>query len=175
VDKIPSLVFFLQLFNDVARPRMAFFIACRARGLHNLVFMERTLILYKPDAFITRKVGASINRFEEAGFAIKACKMIQLDSSILHEHYAHIAHLPFFPEIEGFMSSKPVIAMVLEADGVVARVRNLVGPTNSATAPAGTIRGDWGQDKMHNIIHASDSPEAAAVEIKRFFKDGEIF
>jgi len=137
--------------------------------------MERTLILYKPDAFTVRKVGAAISRFEQAGFEIAACKMIHLDSAILREHYAHIASLPFFPEIEGFMSSRPVIAMVLKGEGVVARVRNLVGPTNSATAPAGTIRGDWGTDKMHNIVHASDSPEAAAVEIKRFFKDGEVF
>ena len=137
--------------------------------------MERTLILYKPDAFATRKVGAAISRFEQAGFEIKACKMIKLDSAILREHYAHIASLPFFPEIEGFMSSRPIIAMVLEGEGVIARVRNLVGPTNSAVAAAGTIRGDWGQDKMHNIIHASDGPEAAAVEIKRFFKDDEIF
>lgn len=137
--------------------------------------MERTLILYKPDAFAVRKVGATINRFEQAGFEIVACKMIQLDSHILHEHYAHIASLPFFPEIERFMSSRPVIAMVLKGDGVIARVRNLVGPTNSATAPAGTIRGDWGTNKSLNIVHASDSPEAAAVEIKRFFKDEEVF
>ncbi|MBN1403702.1 MAG: nucleoside-diphosphate kinase [Opitutales bacterium] len=136
--------------------------------------MERTLILYKPDAFTTRKVGATISRFEQAGFEIVGCKMMQLTSELLREHYAHIAHLPFFPEIEGFMSSKPVIAMVLKADGVIARVRNLVGPTNSAVAPAGTIRGDWGQDKMHNIVHASDSPEAAEAEIKRFFKAEEV-
>jgi len=137
--------------------------------------MERTLILYKPDAFAVRKVGATISRFEQAGFEIVACKMIQLDSRILHEHYAHIANLPFFPEIERFMSSRPVIAMGLKGDGVIARVRNLVGPTNSATAPAGTIRGDWGTNKSLNIVHASDSPEAAAVEIKRFFKDEEVF
>ena len=137
--------------------------------------MERTLILYKPDAFATRKVGAAISRFEQAGFQIVGCKMIHLETAILREHYAHIAALPFFPEIEGFMSSRPVIAMVLKGDGVIARVRNLVGPTNSAVAPAGTIRGDWGQGKMHNIIHASDGPEAAVVEINRFFKDSELF
>jgi nucleoside-diphosphate kinase len=137
--------------------------------------MERTLILYKPDSFTTRKVGAAISRFEQAGFEIAACKMIQLSSAVLREHYAHITHLPFFPEIEGFMASRPVIAMVLKGEGVVARVRNLVGPTNSAVAPAGTIRGDWGTDKMHNIVHASDSPEAAQVEIARFFKSEEVF
>jgi len=156
------------------RTDVGFFIA-EGKGLGQKRGMERTLILYKPDAFTTRKVGAAISRFEQAGLEIVACKMIRLDSKILHEHYAHIAYLPFFPETEGFMASRPVIAMVLQGDGVVARVRNLVGPTNSATAPAGTIRGDWGQDKMHNIIHASDAPEAAIVEIKRFFKDDEIF
>jgi nucleoside-diphosphate kinase len=138
------------------------------------MIMERTLIIYKPDAFTTRKVGATISRFEQAGFEIVACKMMQLDSAILREHYAHIASKPFFPEIESFMASKPVIAMVLKGAGVVARVRNLVGPTNSAEAPAGSIRGDWGTDKMHNIVHASDGVEAAEVEIKRFFKPEEV-
>jgi nucleoside-diphosphate kinase len=119
-------------------------------------------------------VGAVINRFEQAGFEIVACKMMPLTSELLSEHYAHITHLPFFPEIEAFMSSRPVIAMVLKGEGVIARVRNLLGPTNSALAPAGTIRGDWGQDKTRNLVHASDSPEAAEIEIKRFFKDGEV-
>lgn len=137
--------------------------------------MEKTLIILKPDAFEKRKVGATIARFEEAGYAIIASKMMQLDSPLLKEHYAHIADKPFFPEIEAFMSSRPVLVMILAGNSVIDRVRNLVGPTNSLAAPAGTVRGDWGTDMMSNIVHASDGPETAAAEIKRFFKDEEVF
>lgn len=134
--------------------------------------MERTLIILKPDTFAKRKIGATITRFEDAGFEIVGCKMLRLDSALLKDHYAHIASKPFFPEIENFMSSRPVIIMVLEGKGIISRLRNLIGPTDSAAAPAGTIRGDYGSDKMLNIVHASDSPEAADAEIKRFFADG---
>lgn len=137
--------------------------------------MEKTLIILKPDAFTKRKVGATIDRFEQAGFDVVAARMIQLNSSKLKEHYAHIADKPFFPEIEAFMSSRPVLVMALKGDGVIDRVRNLVGPTNSHKAPAGTIRGDWGTDMMNNIVHASDSHESAEAELKRFFEDGDIF
>lgn len=137
--------------------------------------MEKTLIILKPDAFAKRKVGATIDRFEQAGFNVVGAKMMSLGSAKLREHYAHIADKPFFPEIEEFMSSRPVIVLALEGDGVIDRVRLLVGPTNSKQAAAGTIRGDWGTDVMRNIVHASDSPEAAAAELKRFFEDGEVF
>jgi nucleoside-diphosphate kinase len=133
--------------------------------------MERTLIILKPDAFEKLKVGATLTRFEDAGFNLVAAKMLQLDSSLLKDHYSHIADKPFFPEIEEFMSCRPVLIIVLEGDSVIDRVRNLVGPTNSLAAPAGTIRGDWGTDMMRNIVHASDSAESATLEIARFFKD----
>jgi nucleoside-diphosphate kinase len=137
--------------------------------------MEKTLIILKPDAFEKRKVGATLSRFEEAGCAIVASKMMQLDSALLRDHYSHIADKPFFPEIEGFMSSRPVMVAVLAGKSVIERVRNLVGPTNSLVAPAGTIRGDWGTDMMLNIVHASDSPESATAEIARFFPEGGVF
>ena len=137
--------------------------------------MEKTLIILKPDAFEKRKVGSTIARFEDAGLSIVATKMIELSSALLKEHYAHIADKPFFPEIEGFMSSMPVIVMVLEGNSAIERVRNLGGPTNSLAAPAGTIRGDWGTNMMLNIVHASDGPETAEMEIKRFFAEGEVF
>ena len=136
--------------------------------------MEKTLIILKPDAFEKRKVGATINRFEDAGFSIVAAKMMRLASALLREHYAHIADKPFFPDIETFMGSRPVLILVVEGNAVIERVRNLVGPTNSLVAPAGTIRGDWGTDMMLNIVHASDGPESAAAEIKRFFGDDPI-
>lgn len=136
--------------------------------------MEKTLILLKPDAFQNRKVGATINRLEQAGLMIAAAKLIRLDSAKLREHYAHIADKPFYPSIEAFMSSSPVMAMVLKGEGVIQRVRRLIGPTNSLEAPAGTVRGDWGTDMTQNIIHASDGVETAEKEIKRFFEPAEL-
>ena len=136
--------------------------------------MQRTLILLKPDCLNQGIVGQVISRFEEKGYGIIASKMIQLDEPLLNEHYAHVADLPFFPEIASFMSSRPVLALVLEADGVIQGVRDLLGPTDSTAAPAGTIRGDLGTDRMMNVAHASDSPESALVEINRFFDADQI-
>ena len=137
--------------------------------------MEKTLIILKPDAMEKRFVGDVLHRFQTAGFDIVGCKMMRLGSAILREHYAHVADKPFFPSIEEFMSSRPVIVAVLQGHGVIEKVRDLLGPTNSKNAPKGTIRGDLGADMMVNVVHASDSPEAAAAEIKRFFKADEVF
>ncbi|MGB1127474.1 MAG: nucleoside-diphosphate kinase [Opitutales bacterium] len=133
--------------------------------------MEETLIILKPDCMEKRVAGEVISRFEKAGFEIVASKIMQLDGSILREHYAHVADKPFFPEIEAFMSSRRVMPMLLAGENVIARVRELLGPTNSQEAAAGTIRGDLGTDMMRNIAHASDSSEAAAAEKKRFFPE----
>ncbi|HAV12903.1 MAG TPA: nucleoside-diphosphate kinase [Opitutae bacterium] len=133
--------------------------------------MEQTLIILKPDCMEKRIAGEVITRFEKAGFKIVASKVMSLDSEILREHYAHVADLPFFPEIEAFMSSCPVMPMILAGDNVIAKVRELLGPTNSKEAPAGTIRGDLGTDMMRNVVHASDSPAAAIAEKKRFFPE----
>ena len=136
--------------------------------------MQSTLILLKPDCLNKRVAGQVISRFEEKGYGIIASKMIQLDDPLLNEHYAHVADLPFFPEIANFMSSRPVLALVLEGDDVIRGVRDLLGPTDSTAAPAGTIRGDLGTDRMMNVVHASDSPESALVEINRFFEADQI-
>ncbi len=136
--------------------------------------MQSTLILLKPDCLNKRVAGQVISRFEEKGYGIIASKMIQLDDPLLNEHYAHVADLPFFPEIATFMSSRPVLALVLEGDDVIRGVRELLGPTDSTVAPAGTIRGDLGTDRMMNVVHASDSPESALVEINRFFEADQI-
>jgi nucleoside-diphosphate kinase len=133
--------------------------------------MEETLIILKPDCMAQRAAGEVISRFERAGFDIVAAKVMQLDGPILREHYAHVADKPFFPEIEEFMSSRPVMPMVLAGENVIARVRDLLGPTDSKKAAPGTIRGDLGTDMMRNMVHASDSPEAAAAEKKRFFPE----
>lgn len=145
-----------------------------------MLAMERTLILLKPDCVQKHLVGSVIARFEEAGFAIRGCKMIQLTDALLAEHYAHIADKPFFPEVADFMKETPVIALALEADGIIDTMREMLGVTNCLEAAPGTIRADWGskeegKNMMCNIAHASDSAETAAVEIKRFFAEDELF
>ena len=133
--------------------------------------MEETLSILKPDCMENRVAGEVITRFEKAGFEIVASKITQLDGPILREHYAHVADKPFFPEIEAFMSSHSVMPMILRGEGVIAKVRDLLGPTNSKEAAKGTIRGDLGTDMMRNVVHASDGPETAAAEKKRFFPE----
>lgn len=137
--------------------------------------MEKTLIILKPDCINQRLAGAVISRFLDEGFDIVACKMMQLDGDILKEHYAHVADKPFFPEIEAFMSSRPVLTLILQGQGAIGRIRDLLGPTDSSEAPKGTIRGDFGTGKMENIAHASDSAENAIAEIDRFFAKHELF
>ena len=136
---------------------------------------ERSLILLKPDCVAKGLNGEVLKRFEAEGFRVRGCKMMQLTDELLKEHYSHIADKPFFPDVADFMKSAPVIAVALSGENIISHVRDLLGPTDSKAAPKGTIRGDFGDDKMTNVVHASDSPEAAAVELKRFFKDGEIF
>jgi nucleoside-diphosphate kinase len=137
--------------------------------------LETTLILFKPDAVEKNLTGKVLARFEEAGFTIRGIRMMQLDDAVLRKHYAHIADKPFFPEIVAFMSRTPVIALALQGEDAISRVRDLLGPTNSKNAAPGTIRGDFGEDMMINVCHASDSTEAAAAELRRFFREGEVF
>lgn len=140
---------------------------------------ETTLILFKPDAVSKNLVGTVLSRFEKEGFKIRGLKMMRLSDEVLAEHYAHIADKPFFPEVRGFMQETPVIAMALEGEDVIAKVRDLLGPTDSKEAAPGTIRGDFGdkggEAKMRNVCHASDGPETAAAEIRRFFHEGETY
>ena len=136
--------------------------------------MQKTLIILKPDCMEQKHVGSVIGRFESAGFEIVGAKMIRLSSALLRDHYAHVANKPFYPEIERFMSSRPVIVLALKGDNVVAKVRDLLGPTDSRKAAKGTIRGDFGTDMMTNVVHASDSDENARTELARFFKSEEL-
>ncbi len=137
--------------------------------------MQTTLILLKPDCVAGRKTGEVIKRFEDAGFQIRGCKMFQARPEVLREHYAHIADKPFFPEVETFMQSTPVLALALAGENAIARVRDIIGPTDSKKAAKGTVRGDFGVDVMVNMVHASDSPENAEIELRRFFAPGELF
>ncbi len=137
--------------------------------------MQRTFIIFKPDCIDKKHVGAVLGRFEQAGFSIIGLKMMHLTPALLRVHYAHVAHLPFFPRLEQFMSSRPVIVAALQGENVVARVREMLGPTDPKKAAPGTIRGDFGESGMINVAHASDSVENGILEIDRFFKPGEIF
>jgi nucleoside-diphosphate kinase len=141
-----------------------------------MIFMnETTLVILKPDCLEGGHCGQVIDRFEKAGLEIVGCKMTLLTDTQLHEHYAHIADRPFFPDVKRFMQSSPVIVLALSGENAVSRVRDLMGPTDSRKAEKGTIRGDFGKDMMTNIVHGSDSTENAALEIKRFFAEAELF
>ena len=130
--------------------------------------METTCVLIKPDAMRAHRIGEIIARFEKAGLEITNCKMLTLPKDVLAQHYAHLHDKPFYPELEEFMQSSPVVALAVTGENAVAAVRTLAGPTNPAKADPGTIRKDFGTDVMLNAIHASDAPEAAVVELARF-------
>lgn len=131
--------------------------------------IQRTLILLKPDCIRRGLVGEVITRIEKKGFYIAEIKSLVLSEACLREHYAHIADQPFFPRILSYMMSGYVIAMIVEGDSVVQEMRKLIGATKFTDADAGTIRGDYACNPRENIIHASDSPENAETEIRRFF------
>ena len=137
--------------------------------------LERTLILLKPDCLERGHAGQVLARFESAGLAVRGTKMLRLTDALLAVHYAHLTSRPFYPEIVQFMKSRPVVALVLEGENAVARVRDLLGPTDSKKAAKGTIRGDFGQESMRNVCHASDSTDNAALEVQRFFSASEVF
>lgn len=132
--------------------------------------MERTYIMTKPDAYKRGLVGQIITRIENKGYKITDMKMMNLDEEILKEHYAHLADKPFFGEIVEYMTSGPVVGMIAQGDNVVAGMRSIMGPTDGLEAAAGTIRGDYANNKSENLVHGSDSVENAEIEIKRFFQ-----
>ena len=130
--------------------------------------MEQTLVLLKPCTLQRALVGEIINRFERKGLRLAGMKMMQLTDSILNEHYAHLSGKPFFQILKDSMMSTPVIACCLEGIDAVHVVRSMTGSTNGRNADPGTIRGDYCMSNQQNIVHASDSLETAAIEIKRF-------
>lgn len=137
--------------------------------------MEHTLVILKPSAIARNLVGEVIKRIENKGLIISGMKMMQLDESILREHYAHLVDKPFFPSIVASMTATPVIVMVLSGVEVVEVFRQMTGVTNGRKALPGTLRGDYCMSGQANIVHASDSVENAKIEIARFFKPGEVF
>jgi len=131
--------------------------------------MEQTLILLKPDAVERRLVGEILGRFERKGLTVTAMKLIRITPDVAQRHYAEHLSKPFYPNLEEYITSGPVVAVILEGPEAIKVVRTLVGPTNGIDAPAGTIRGDFSLSAQENLVHASDKPESALREIKLFF------
>lgn len=136
--------------------------------------LEKTLVLLKPCTLQRGLVGEIIGIFEKKGLQICGLKMMQLTDGLLSEHYAHLSAKPFFQRVKDSMMAAPVVALCLQGVDAVSTVRLLAGPTNGRNAAPGTIRGSYCMSFQENIVHASDSPETAAVELRRFFKDEEI-
>jgi nucleoside-diphosphate kinase len=130
---------------------------------------ERTLVLVKPDAVRRALAGEVVRRFERKGLAIVAMDMRQIDGETADRHYAEHVGKDFYPALRDFITSGPLVAMVLEGDQAIGVVRGLVGATDGRAAAAGTIRGDFSLSNRENLVHASDSPESAGREISIFF------
>lgn len=137
--------------------------------------MEQTLVILKPSAIERGLVGEILTRIQDKGLIITGMKMMQLDEKILREHYAHLVDKPFFPSIVESMTASPVIVMCLKGVDVVSVFRTMTGVTNGRNAAPGTLRGDFCMSGQVNIIHASDTPENAQIEINRFFRPEEVF
>ena len=133
--------------------------------------MERTLILVKPDAFARNLTGEIIARFERKGLRLAALKQITLTREIAERHYAEHDGKPFFGELVEFITSGPLVAMVLEGDSAVEAARQLIGATNPLQAAPGSIRGDYAISVGQNMVHGSDSAESSAREVALFFPD----
>ena len=136
--------------------------------------IQQTLVLVKPDGVQRGLIGPIVTRLEARGLKIVAMKMLQLDMETASRHYGAHKERPFFPGLVGFITSSPIVAMVLEGSGAVELVRRTMGSTDPLQAEPGTIRGDLAVDIGRNLIHGSDSPESAATEIDIFFNPGEI-
>jgi nucleoside-diphosphate kinase len=134
--------------------------------------MDRTLILVKPDAFARGLTGEIIARFERKGFQIVAMRHMTVDRELAERHYAEHAERPFFGELVDFITSGPIVAMVLEGLDAVKAARQVIGATNPLEAATGSIRGDYAIEMGQNMVHGSDSPESAAREAELFF--GEL-
>ena len=137
--------------------------------------MEKTLVILKPCCLQRGIIGEVIQRFEKKGLQLCGIKMMQLTDEILKEHYAHLAHKPFFKRIKDLMMISLVIVCCWKGLEAVQVVRAMAGTTNGRQAPPGTIRGDFSMSVQENIVHTSDSVETAAIELARFFNNDEIF
>lgn len=136
--------------------------------------MERTLIILKPDCVQRRLIGRVIQRFEDKGLTIAAMKLIQITPDLAERHYAPHKGKPFYPGLIQYITSGPVVVMVVAGRNAIAIARKLMGKTFGFEAEPGTIRGDFGSSKTYNLVHGSDSPETAATEIALYFRPDEV-
>lgn len=137
--------------------------------------IEQTVVLIKPDGMQKRIIGEIITRFEKAGLTVVGLKMVRLTQPILDVWYAHHKDKPFFPSLCQDMMATPIVAIILSGEGAIQKVFNLCGPTDPAEAAPGTIRKDFGESKPKNVVHRSDSVEAAQKEIGLLFAKEEVF
>jgi nucleoside-diphosphate kinase len=133
--------------------------------------VDRTLILVKPDAFSRNLTGEIVARFERKGLRIAALKLMTMDRALAERHYAEHEGKPFFGELVEFITSGPLVAMVLEGHEAVVAARQVIGATNPLEAAPGSIRGDFALEVGQNMVHGSDSNESAAREVGLFFPD----
>lgn len=136
--------------------------------------MEKTFAMIKPDAVQRGLTGEIIHRYERKGLRIAGMKIMQVTEEIARKHYAEHVEKPFFPGLLDYITSGPVVALVLEGKNAIAEVRKINGATNPLEAACGTVRGDFAQEVGRNVVHGSDSPAAAANEISIYFRPEEI-
>jgi nucleoside-diphosphate kinase len=136
--------------------------------------MEKTLILLKPDCVQRRLVGSIIARFEQKGLRLVGLKLVQPSRALAERHYEVHKNRPFYESLLGFLTSGATVAIVLEGREAVSVVRGMMGATDGAKSPPGTIRGDYAISVQNNLIHGSDNPENAVSEIALWFKDEEM-
>lgn len=144
-------------------------------GKSDEMAVERTLVLLKPDAVARRLSGEILRRFETRGLKIVGLKLMQVTPELSKQHYAEHVAKPFYPQLESFITSGPIVAIALEGPEAISVVRAMMGPTNGRQAAPGTIRGDFGLSRQMNLVHGSDGPDAAARELAIYFASNELF
>ncbi len=136
--------------------------------------MQRSLVLLKPDCIERRLMGQIIGRFESKGLNVVAMKMLRVTPELAKQHYAEHVEKPFYPSLEAFITSAPIVAMAIEGLDVIRLIRDMLGATNGLNAAPGTIRGDFSASRQMNLVHASDSEESAARELDLYFSADEF-
>lgn len=136
--------------------------------------VERTLIILKPDALQRRLAGRIVQRFEEKGLVLGGMKLMRISKELAEKHYAPHKGKPFYPGLIDYVTSGPVIVMVLQGERAISIARTLMGKTFGFEAQPGTIRGDFGASRSYNLVHGSDAPESAAEEMALYFQEGEL-
>lgn len=136
--------------------------------------MERTLIILKPDTIQRRLTGRVLQRFEDKGLVLSAMKLMRISRDLAEQHYAPHKGKPFYPSLIDYITSGPVVLLVLQGEKCIEIARKLMGQTFGYEADPGTIRGDFGASRSYNLVHGSDSPASAATEIELYFSSDEL-